>query len=214
MRAEATAMRSCSKATSAVSANVRPIQIQMLGRDLAAIAPAGGFELERRIQLLAAQIEWRLALRLDFENPVLQVKASDGQLENGFHRIAGVFHLGLRQIGAAIGVDDQVDLGITDVQRQDIDVAFEERNDLESHHDGIGMQQHRFAGRFGAGDFERGDLGPHLFPIQVKPADAHAPAGGLGNRGDNAIAHLVVEPRAANDKHRRARQQQDQGAGN
>ena len=139
------------------------------------------------------------AARLHLEQAAIQAETADRQFHDGFGRVrpALAAHLRRGYVGAAIGIHNQVDARRGHVQVGDIDVAFENGDDLQADGDGIGVQQRRLAGRLGAAQGEVPDLGPQLAPIEPEGPDGHAPSGGRFHRVHQARANLLVEPAAA-----------------
>ena len=105
--------------------------------------------------------------------------------------------LGRRQVGAAVGIDGQVDSRIDHFEVLNVDAALENRDNLQSHGDGSGAEQRRLAGGLRAVDGERADLRPKPPPIELKRSGFDAAAGGRLHRAHHPLTHLFVEPGAA-----------------
>ena len=106
-------------------------------------------------------------------------------------------HPRLGDVGAALGIDDQVNARPGHVQIGDIDFAFENRDDLHADGDGIGVQQGRLAARLRPVQGEVPDLGPQLAPIETEGPDGYAPSRGRFHHLHQTRANPLVEPAAA-----------------
>ena len=152
-------------------------------------------------------------MRFRFENAALQAEPADGQVNDGLDRIPGAsrVELGLGEIRAPVRSDDQIDARFDNVERRKIDLALENRDDLQLDGHRSGMKQRRLLGRFGPVDGEAGGFDAKMAPIERDAADLHAPAGGCRNFGRQLAPHDLAEPIAA---HRQLAGQGEDGGQN
>ena len=172
-------------------------EVERLHGEIAAIARPGLLVQEPGVQVAAARIEWNAAARFDLEHSVLQLEAANRQVEDGLRGGAPAADLGRRQVGAAVGIDGQVDARLDHFEVPNVDAALENRDNLQTHGDGSGAEQRRLAGGLRAVDGERADLGAKPLPIELKRAGFDAAAGGRLHRAHHPLTHLFVEPGAA-----------------
>ena len=83
-------------------------------------------------------------------------------------RVAFGFVLGVRLVGCAVGIDDEVELGLDDVEIAQQNARVYEVEDAECHVKMIDTRVGCFAGRFKAVDDEAADVGFEIEQIPVE----------------------------------------------
>src|ERR1035437_3147668 len=110
-----------------------PRNFERLHGEIAAIARPGQIVQELRVQVPRARVEWNLPARFYLEYSVLQAEAANRQVEDGLRSGAPAAYPGRRQVGAAVGIDGQVDTRIDHFEVLNVDAALENRNNLQTH---------------------------------------------------------------------------------
>src|SRR4051794_9433737 len=190
---------------------MRERKVQRLDRDRAAVAWTAPLVREACRQVAALRIERRAPARIDLEPAVAQTEAVDRELENVVYRVALSFDLRFGNVGAAVGIHDQRYARLLHVERLNIDIALERRDDLQSDRDGRRAEQGRLLGGLRAVQGEAADFGAHRPPVEAERPDVHAaPGRGLDGR-DDAGADLLEKPRASDYENDRDCREEHEG---
>ena len=98
----------------------RDVHIEGLNRNVAPVAPAGRFVPQVQVETAPAYVEGRPAVRLHFENAVLEAEAADGQVKHSLQRMARAIRgdLGFGEVRAPVRVDHQIHVGFDDIERR------------------------------------------------------------------------------------------------
>src|SRR5689334_2299379 len=184
-----------------LGAVLRILQMQRGGGEGPAIAWNGRVVADVHDDVFAAHVERRGAVRFDFGEAALHGEVPDRGIQEALD--GGLVALGFRfrDVGAAIGSDDQIDVRLGDVERLNVDVAFGERYDLQADDHRGSAEQRRLVRRLGAMDDEVVHFGAKLLPMEAEGADLDAPAGGGFDGGNQLQANFVIEPVALEHDH-------------
>src|SRR5262249_157424 len=152
-----------------IDIHIRAAKVQRRDIDLSGVSRRERIIVERRVEVLSADVEVGLALG-ECEAAVAQVEAADGQVDDGFKPALGglLLDLGLRDVRAAVGEHDYVGLRPFGQQISDIDESLERRGRFEIDLEQLGAKERVRAGALEAVDHEVVDLGAKVLPVEGK----------------------------------------------
>ena len=171
--------------------------VERRDREGAFVARAGGVigELDGQIAALHRSIGIRLWASTSNMPPCrLKRSIARSRMLSSVLRLLWRLTFGSGMLVRPSGADHQVDVRLGDVEREDIDIGLDERDQLEPHRDRGRAEERRLIRRLGAVQHELLDLGGEASAVETEAADFHASAGGGLHCGDDAAAHLVEKP--------------------